>query len=474
MKKAGGFFALCVLIMLVLPAMAETTIPFPDISGKDRILIFAPHPDDESIGCGGVIQEALRAGAQIKVCYFTSGDHNELSFVVYKKRVPLRQKAFLKLGEMRRQESVKAMEYFGLSKDQLTFLCYPDWGTMKILLQYWRTSRPFRTLLTRIDRVPASEAPSYGAPYVGESVLRDIKNVITDFKPTKIFVSHPVDTNRDHRALYLFVKVALWDLEGEITPEVHPYIVHVPRWPYPRGFYPRAELTPPYALREVTWRKLPLPEQDVDKKHRAILCYNSQIEYEPSYLVSFARQNELFGDYPHVELRDKASAAADWREMEIPGEAVADETAGEKPAKNITALAYDRDEEFLFIRLKVKNPLDKAYGVQVHLLGYRKGTDFAEMPKIRIVVGMRGMKIWDKRRKIAVPGADVRKRDGEYVIRVPLVALGYPHYVMANVTTYMGSLQLEETAWRILQMKMGTVPIFRNGTLYAGNQDQAV
>jgi len=431
--------------------MAEKTIPLPEVTAQDRVLIFAPHPDDESIGCGGVIQQALRAGAPLHVCYVTSGDHNELSFVVYKKRVPLRQKAFIALGKMRRQEAAKAMEYFGLARDQLTFLCYPDWGTMKILLQYWKTQRPFRTLLTRIDRVPAPEAPSYQAPYVGESVLADVKKVIADFKPTKIFVSHPVDTNRDHRAVYLFVKVALWDLAEEINPELYPYIVHVPRWPHPRGFYPRAELTPPYALKEVTWRNLILPEQDIDKKHRAILCYKSQIEYEPSYLVSFARHNELFGDYPLLELRARAAAGSGWSDTEVQGVVVSDDPAPEKAAGNITALGYDLEEGSLLIRLKVKNPLDKAYGVQIHLLGYRKGTDFAGMPKIRIVVGVRGMKIWDKRRKIAVPGADIRKNDGEYVIRIPLVALGYPQYIMANVTAYMGSLQLEETAWRILQ-----------------------
>lgn len=443
-----------ILLLSTVEIGAEQTVPFPGLTKDDRVLIFAPHPDDESIGCGGVIQKSLAAGAALHVCYFTSGDHNELSFVVYEKRVPLRQKAFLKLGAMRRREAAKAMEYFGLKQDQLTFLCYPDWGTMKILLQYWKTPRPFRTLLTRIDHVPAPEAPSYKAPYVGESILRDVKQVISDFKPTKIFVSHPVDTNRDHRALYLFMKVALWDLAGELVPELYPYIVHVPRWPHPRGFYPRAELTPPYALKEVTWHKLQLPEQDVDKKHRAILCYKSQIEYEPSYLVSFARHNELFGDYPEVELRDRFPADAGWREMEMSGQAPATEAGnGEKPLKNITALAYDQEDGRLLIRLKVKNPLDKAYGVQAHLLGYRQGTDFADMPKIRVVIGMRGIKIWDKRRKIAVPGAEVKKIDGGYVIRMPLVALGYPEKIMANVTAYMGSLQLEETAWRILRVE---------------------
>ncbi len=55
-----------------------------------------------------------------------------------------------------------------------------------------------------------------------------MEKVIRDFKPTKVFVYHPVDVNRDHRSFYLFLRIALWDLEDEIArPEVFPYLVHV-------------------------------------------------------------------------------------------------------------------------------------------------------------------------------------------------------------------------------------------------------
>ena len=48
------------------------------------------------------------------------------------------------------------------------------------------------------------------------------------------------DQNVDHRALYLFARVALWDLAaegeglgGEAARLAYP--VHYPRWPSPRG-----------------------------------------------------------------------------------------------------------------------------------------------------------------------------------------------------------------------------------------------
>ena len=56
------------------------------LSNNDRILILAPHPDDETIGTGGIIQEALRLNIPIKVVYFTNGDNNEVSFIIYERR----------------------------------------------------------------------------------------------------------------------------------------------------------------------------------------------------------------------------------------------------------------------------------------------------------------------------------------------------------------------------------------------------
>ena len=41
-----------------------------------RILILAPHPDDESLGTGGLIQQALAAGAALRVLFITDGDNN--------------------------------------------------------------------------------------------------------------------------------------------------------------------------------------------------------------------------------------------------------------------------------------------------------------------------------------------------------------------------------------------------------------
>ncbi|HRZ87018.1 MAG TPA: PIG-L family deacetylase [bacterium] len=450
MKQTSLMMMLLVMLGVSVAAHAQEEPPMPPFSKDDRVLIFAPHPDDESIGCAGVIQQALAAGADVRVCYFTNGDHNELSFVVYEKKVPLFSKGFIKMGELRRKEATLAMEYLQVGKDRLTFLSYPDWGTMRIMMEYWETDAPFMSLLTRIKAVPYPEALSYGAPYVGESVLGDITRVIAGFRPTKVFVSHPVDANRDHRALYLFVTVAIWDLEGRIAaPAIFPYIVHVPRWPQPRGYHPRSPLTPPYVIGKIGWRRTNLGWLEVRAKRKAIRYYRSQIEYEPSYLISFARRNELFGGYPDIDLRDGA-ASESWQDVRAAEEIGVEATKEDAAKKNISALAYQRRGGDLYIRFTIRNPVDEAFGVNIHLLGYRKGTPFARMPKVRISVNGLRMEFRDKKRRIRAAGAKYHTQGKDHYLRVPLAALGNPDRILASMSTFLGGLDLDETAWRVL------------------------
>lgn len=40
------------------------------------LMVVAPHPDDEVIGCAVVIQQALAAGRRVRVAFMTSGGGN--------------------------------------------------------------------------------------------------------------------------------------------------------------------------------------------------------------------------------------------------------------------------------------------------------------------------------------------------------------------------------------------------------------
>jgi len=48
-----------------------------EIPKARRIMVIAPHPDDEILGPGGTIIKAIQSGAHVKIVYLTSGKHSE-------------------------------------------------------------------------------------------------------------------------------------------------------------------------------------------------------------------------------------------------------------------------------------------------------------------------------------------------------------------------------------------------------------
>ena len=87
----------------------------------DRILILAPHPDDEIVGAGSVIIEAKKRGLPIRVVFLTNGDLNEWSFLVYKKSPVIRPNSVEKMGALRSEEAKKADRSLGLNDEELVF-----------------------------------------------------------------------------------------------------------------------------------------------------------------------------------------------------------------------------------------------------------------------------------------------------------------------------------------------------------------
>lgn len=60
-ESMGAFFATTMLHEVIEP------VPLPLPTG--RVLVIAPHPDDEVLGCGGTLIKAIKAGAAVTVYY---------------------------------------------------------------------------------------------------------------------------------------------------------------------------------------------------------------------------------------------------------------------------------------------------------------------------------------------------------------------------------------------------------------------
>lgn len=433
------------------------------IKKSDRVLILAPHPDDEAIGCAGIIQEAVSKGAELKIVYLTNGDHNQLAFIIYEKRLTLRRSEFIHMGEVRRKEAIKAMKLLGVDEKNLIFLGYPDFGTLTIFRDFWNTPQTFKSMLTRISRVPYKENLSFGAPYKGESILADLKKTLKEYKPNKIFVSHPADANVDHKAFYLFLQVALRDLEKEIPKaQVYPYLIHCIGWPLPRHYHPQSDLNPPQQFlgSQAEWLKFNLSSEQLNKKYQAILCYKSQTSSSAFYLLAFARRNELFGDYPQVELRKedfvKGNVASlfGFSNMYNESKAVDWDSAGSLVLGK-GEVSYGLLDDSLLIRIDKKEELNKRLSIQFYLFGYSEETPFALMPKVRVITKSKRFKVFDGKKMIQPKGLSLKLSPCELTLQVPLKILGAPSFVLAAVKTYAGVLHTDTTSFRRINIKAG-------------------
>lgn len=454
-KSLFLIFAICFLSRTIALCSDITTVisPLPGFTSDDRVLVLAPHPDDEAIGTGGVIQQAISAKVPLQVVLFTNGDHNEWAFIIYEKHPVLTKKEFIKMGEIRRKESLKGLSTLGLSPQQIVFLGYPDFGTLEIFTEYWGSAKPFKDILTQINHVPYADALSPGSIYTGENILRDIKKVIQEFRPTKIFVSHPVDFNRDHKGLYLFMQVALWELRDEIKPpEIYPYIVHVRQWPKPLGDHRELGLNIPKKLvnTPLNWYEFKLDQSQENTKYAAIKCYRSQIEYEPWYLVSFARTNELFCNYPVVKVPKQEPDGQDWSNTGVSGS----EEEQDLQKAYLSKLSYAIRGNSLYIRASMRKKLAVTQELSIYLIGYSKTTAFDKMPKINCSVSWGKMKIRDKGVVLkGISNALALFSNEDIFIEVPLYILGNPDYILTSARNLLGQLPLDDTAWRVLEIE---------------------
>ncbi|GGL05996.1 hypothetical protein Sme01_56030 [Sphaerisporangium melleum] len=153
---------------------------------RETVIVFSPHPDDETIACGGTIAGKVAAGARVKIVFSTDGSRSH-SAVLGIDRDPTPEE----LAAIRHKEAEAAAKALGVDPADVVFLGHTD-----TLL-----AASMSTFRLRVRRLLAEH--------------RDV---------TEVYLPHEVrELNADHRLTGEGVVDALTELG--LAPRLRRYVV---------------------------------------------------------------------------------------------------------------------------------------------------------------------------------------------------------------------------------------------------------
>jgi len=260
-------------------------------SPQDSVLVVAPHPDDESLCCAGLMLRALAQGARVSVVWVTGGDAFELDARLVQKRLRPGAEGLRKLGTARMAEAMSAADRLGIAPANRYLLGYPDRGIQRLMLDHYFV--PYRSRYTGESSVTYANALTPKAPYEGRALDADLRKIIDRAAPTYVFVASPLDAHPDHSTSGEFVMRILGE-RGQLD-RVYYWIIHGGfDWPRPRGLHRTHDLIPPERARALPWLRFELTAAEQDRKLAAIQAHHTQMEIMRPFLYAFVRRNEIF------------------------------------------------------------------------------------------------------------------------------------------------------------------------------------
>ena len=298
---SDGRWALGVGLTLVFAghaALGGPPAPLPQMrppQAADRVLVIAPHPDDETLCCAGYLQQAVRAGATVGVVWITAGDSFEFDAIVIGRTLHPRGAGLEELGLRRIAEARAAADLLGVPRTHQYLLGFPDREIAVLLRGSQHT--PLRSRYTRVSAVPYADALHPGSAYTSDNLRGNLQEVIDRFAPTIVLAAAPQDRHSDHSASGALALELL--RAGAVQTSVYYWIVHGGRrWPAPRGLHSDLKLAPPTRARTLGWQQLPLAEAQVNGKLQALREHHTQLTVMSRYLYAFVRLNEIYAPAP--------------------------------------------------------------------------------------------------------------------------------------------------------------------------------
>jgi len=234
----------------VKAAMRARSRPYP-VEADTRCLVVAPHEDDATLGCGGLMLGKRLEGVPVDVVYITDGSASHPGHPTLGPR---------ELSRERRAEAKAALGIIGVERQRTHFLEAAD-GT-----------------LDRLDDASA------------DALVGRIHRLLAEVRPDEVFLPCRRDNSSEHDAAFLLVQRALG--EAGMAPRLFEY----PIW----SLWAPLTLARPILSSRRVWR---VDFSGYERlKDRALACYRTQMEPVPPWsrpvlsaeFVSFFRSGEEF------------------------------------------------------------------------------------------------------------------------------------------------------------------------------------
>jgi N-acetylglucosamine malate deacetylase 1 len=191
-----------------------------------RVLVVAPHADDETLGAGGSIARFVRAGHQVTVAVMTG--HGEEEHPLWPRRV----------WDTVRDEAREAHAALGVAK----------------------------VIYREVPAACVAEYPSW-------KLNREAGEVLDEVKPDLLFVPFALDLHKDHREIFNAFSVA-WRPTSEVSRgvrEIYAYeTLSETHWNVPyveQGFLPNVHVD---------------ISETLETKLRALACFKTQMRPAPA------------------------------------------------------------------------------------------------------------------------------------------------------------------------------------------------
>lgn len=207
---------------------------------RSRALVFAPHPDDEVLGCGGTVARKACAGASVGIVFMTDGAASHPGRIDSGR-----------LAVIRRSEALEAAKILRVPRESVYFLNFPD----------------------------------HALDEHHESAVTRVRELLNAFGPEEIFVPHRKDRLADHVATFHIVREALATYPHRLSLLEYPVWLWN-TWPWTAGNPASGRPLPARALAGIVdaWHltfgcqfRVHI-ESCFETKRTALLAYRSQVE----------------------------------------------------------------------------------------------------------------------------------------------------------------------------------------------------